>query len=150
MLRLAPLIKSKQLTIAVAESCTGGLLSSTLTDTDGASAWFIGGVIAYDRSAKQRLLDICWDWDLETMSRDCARKMNLALKTRLEADIYCSVVGMIESHVWIHVIHPGGQTTRRLEMPPGAEDMTSVTRMVNKRIVVNEVLLILEDVLSSD
>ena len=45
-------------TIAVAESCTGGLLGSLLTDTPGASKYFLGGVIAYQNLVKQILLGV--------------------------------------------------------------------------------------------
>lgn len=44
--------------LAVAESCTGGLMGATLTSTPGASAWFAGGVIAYANSAKSNLLGV--------------------------------------------------------------------------------------------
>ncbi len=45
-------------TLAVAESCTGGLLSDTLTDVDGSSKVFIGGVVAYSPQAKVKLCNV--------------------------------------------------------------------------------------------
>lgn len=51
------LIKNKK-TIAVAESCTGGLLSSLLTQISGGSQYFILGIIAYSNKEKQRILKI--------------------------------------------------------------------------------------------
>ena len=44
--------------LAAAESCTGGLISSSLTDLAGSSAWFLGGVVAYANSAKTRFLGV--------------------------------------------------------------------------------------------
>ncbi|PKN42421.1 MAG: damage-inducible protein CinA [Deltaproteobacteria bacterium HGW-Deltaproteobacteria-18] len=44
--------------MATAESCTGGLLASTLTDVAGSSRWFEGGVVAYDNCVKMRLLGV--------------------------------------------------------------------------------------------
>ncbi|ERP31285.1 competence/damage-inducible protein CinA [Chitinivibrio alkaliphilus ACht1] len=44
--------------IGVAESCTGGLLGELLTEKAGASAWFRGGVIAYDNDVKEQLLSV--------------------------------------------------------------------------------------------
>ncbi|MCU0651892.1 MAG: nicotinamide-nucleotide amidohydrolase family protein [Candidatus Omnitrophica bacterium] len=51
------LIKSKK-TVAVAESCTGGLVSSLLTELSGSSAYFILGVVAYNNKVKTKLLKV--------------------------------------------------------------------------------------------
>jgi len=51
-------LKKSGLTLAVAESCTGGLLGARLTAVPGASSWFHGGVIAYDNSVKTKLLGV--------------------------------------------------------------------------------------------
>nr|WP_321259613.1 CinA family protein [uncultured Pseudodesulfovibrio sp.] len=44
--------------LATAESCTGGLLASTLTDTPGSSEWFAGSVVAYSNEVKTNLLGV--------------------------------------------------------------------------------------------
>jgi nicotinamide-nucleotide amidase len=44
--------------LATAESCTGGLLASTLTDTPGSSDWFAGSVVAYANRVKEKLLGV--------------------------------------------------------------------------------------------
>jgi nicotinamide-nucleotide amidase len=44
--------------MATAESCTGGLVASTLTDVSGSSRWFEGGVVAYDNRVKMNLLGV--------------------------------------------------------------------------------------------
>jgi PncC family amidohydrolase len=51
-------LKKHHLTIATAESCTGGLLAHTLTNVSGSSEYFDCGVISYSDTAKMRLLDI--------------------------------------------------------------------------------------------
>ena len=48
----------KGLTLAVAESCTGGLLGGTLTALSGSSGYFLGGVIAYSNQLKSRFLNV--------------------------------------------------------------------------------------------
>jgi PncC family amidohydrolase len=56
--KIANYLSSNKLTISSAESCTGGLLSSTLTDIPGSSKFFISGITAYHNKEKIRLLRI--------------------------------------------------------------------------------------------
>jgi PncC family amidohydrolase len=56
--RLGTLLKKKHLTLAVAESCTGGLLGAAITEVPGSSAYFMGGVISYDNRIKSALLNV--------------------------------------------------------------------------------------------
>ena len=58
IVRLQQALKSRSLTIATAESCTGGGLAARLTDTPGASAIFLGGIVAYRNRAKIDLLGV--------------------------------------------------------------------------------------------
>ena len=55
---VAGLLQDRDETVAVGESCTGGLLSARLTDLSGSSAYFVGGAITYSNDAKTRLLDV--------------------------------------------------------------------------------------------
>ncbi|MEW5758447.1 MAG: CinA family protein [Candidatus Omnitrophota bacterium] len=56
--RIAKIISESKLTISVAESCTGGLLSHRLTNISGSSRYFILGIVAYSNQAKRSLLKI--------------------------------------------------------------------------------------------
>jgi len=83
-------------TIAVAESCTGGLLGAALTDVPGMSASFRGGVVAYANEAKVALLGI--DGALldrvGAVSEDVARAMATAARVRFGADLGVGVTGI--------------------------------------------------------
>ncbi|HTX53005.1 MAG TPA: competence/damage-inducible protein A [Candidatus Baltobacteraceae bacterium] len=52
------LLRERRATLAVAESCTGGLVASRLTDISGSSEYFERGIVAYSAEAKQRLLGV--------------------------------------------------------------------------------------------
>ena len=52
------LLSEQQLTIACAESCTGGLLTSRLTDVAGSSAYVKGSVVAYSNEIKKKLVGV--------------------------------------------------------------------------------------------
>ena len=52
------ILRTTKKTLAVAESCTGGLLGSLITDTPGSSAYFLGGIVAYDNRIKIAQLGI--------------------------------------------------------------------------------------------
>jgi nicotinamide-nucleotide amidase len=52
------LLKSKELWLATAESCTGGLLGSLITNISGSSEYYLGGFITYSNFAKERFLNV--------------------------------------------------------------------------------------------
>jgi nicotinamide-nucleotide amidase len=56
--RIGVFLMSRNERVATAESCTGGLISSVFTQHSGASAWFLGSIIAYDDSVKQNVLGV--------------------------------------------------------------------------------------------
>lgn len=58
---VAALLGARGETLAVVESSTGGLIMSLLTDIPGASAWFMGGVVAYTNKVKEEVLGVSSD-----------------------------------------------------------------------------------------
>ena len=94
------------LMLAVAESCTGGLVTKRLTDHPGASTFFVGGVIAYDDSVKISALDVSQQ-DLSrfgAVSEVVAIQMALGASKRLGSDVGLAVTG---------VAGPGGGTNEK-------------------------------------
>ena len=95
--------RSEGLTLATAESCTGGMIGVRLTDVPGSSEVYLGGVIAYSDDVKRRELDVP-DEVLQqhgAVSDETAAAMAQGARVRFAADIAVSVTG---------IAGPGGGT----------------------------------------
>ena len=89
-------LRVREATLAVAESCTGGLLASALTDVPGASQVFLGGVVSYTDDAKVQLLDVP-ETILEQhgpFSAETALAMATGVAEKFGADYALSVTGL--------------------------------------------------------
>lgn len=120
---------ARGLTIATAESCTGGLVSHALTEIAGSSASFRGGVVAYANDAKTALLDV--DEALlvrhGAVSAEVAEAMADGARRRLGTDLAAAVTGVagpdggtVEKPVglvYICVVGPGRTRARRCLWP---------------------------------
>jgi PncC family amidohydrolase len=83
-------------TVALAESCTGGLVAATLTAVPGSSGYFVGGVVSDADDAKRRLLDVEADVLAAhgAVSAQVARAMAEGARQRFAATIAGSVTGI--------------------------------------------------------
>ncbi len=89
-------LKEKKLTVAFAESCTGGLASKRIVDVPGASAVFVGSVVSYSNDVKCRLLGVK-EATLAlhgAVSEQTAREMAEGICEATGADIGISVTGI--------------------------------------------------------
>jgi len=83
-------------TVAVAESCTAGLLAGRITNVSGSSAWFRGGVVAYANDVKEALLGVAAETlaAYGAVSEETAREMAAGVRSRLGADYALGVTGI--------------------------------------------------------
>ena len=89
-------IMVKGLTLAVAESCTGGLLSKVLTDRAGSSAFFLGGAVTYSNDSKMDILGVQEDLFVKdgAVSREVAGVMAEGAACLFGADIGIGITGI--------------------------------------------------------
>ena len=93
--RVIRLLTEKNMTLATAESCTGGLLGKLLTDVPGASAAYLGGVISYAYAVKEKLLGVDSAVLEETgaVCGEVALQMAKGARERMEADFALATTG---------------------------------------------------------
>jgi len=121
------LLREKGLTLAVAESCTGGLLGMRLTEVPGSSDYFRGGVIAYSNAVKEAVLGVprAILEEKGAVSPECARAMAEGARRLLGADLALAITGIAGPTggtpekpvglVYIALAHPGGVEVERHE-----------------------------------
>ncbi len=121
--QIGNLLREQKRTLALAESCTGGLVGDRITDLPGSSEYFRGGIVAYAYEAKVSLLDVSWD-TLNTfgaVSEETVREMARGARMRFQSDIAASISGIagpgggMDSKpvgtVWLAIAAPGGEWT---------------------------------------
>jgi len=93
---VADLLLQSKLTLATAESCTGGLLGKRLTDVPGSSQWFIEGVITYSNEAKMRRLGVVQEMLDEhgAVSQEVAEAMATGMRKSAGSDLALSITGI--------------------------------------------------------
>jgi nicotinamide-nucleotide amidase len=94
--QLGDLLRERGLTVAVAESCTGGMVGSLITDQPGSSAYFLGGVIAYSDAVKRDELGVpaALLKRMGAVSAEVAQAMADGARSRFGADLAVGVTGI--------------------------------------------------------
>jgi competence/damage-inducible protein CinA-like protein len=89
-------LAERKLTLAVAESCTGGLIAHRVTNVPGSSAYFLGGVGAYANRTKEAMLGVSHETLARhgAVSEETAREMAAGVRRALGADVAVSTTGV--------------------------------------------------------
>jgi nicotinamide-nucleotide amidase len=127
------LLRERGLTLATAESCTGGLVGARLTDVPGSSDVYVGGVVAYADQMKRDQLGVPSEVLAShgAVSAETAAAMAEGARTRLGADVAVSVTGIAGPGggseekpvglVHLHAVGPAGELSRRFDFPGDRE-----------------------------
>lgn len=138
------LLREHRLTIAVAESCTGGMVANRISDVSGSSAYLLGGIVAYCNSVKTEMLgvDAAVLADDGAVSKTVAAQMARGARDRLRADIGVSTTGIAGptggtpdkpvGTVWIAYAGPDGEEAKLLHLVKH--------RGLNKELTTNALL----------
>ena len=128
------LCRAHGLTLATAESCTGGMVAARLTSVPGSSDVFVGGVVAYANAVKASGLGVAHELleQYGAVSAETAAAMAHGARARLGADVGVAVTGVAGPDggtkekpvglVFVHAVGPNGEEARRTELP-GDRDM---------------------------
>ncbi len=100
------LLRVQKLTLATAESCTGGLIGHRLTNIAGSSDYYLGGIIAYSNQAKMQVLNVQEKTLMiyGAVSEQVASEMARGARIALHSDMAVSVTG---------IAGPGGGTSEK-------------------------------------
>jgi nicotinamide-nucleotide amidase len=127
-------------TIATAESCTGGLIGELITACPGASGAYLGGAIAYSNAEKERQLGVAAATlaDHGAVSQEAAVEMAIGARARLGADLAVATTGIAGpgggspdkpvGTVWLALAHgPDAVATRKLSWPGARDQVRTLT-----------------------
>jgi len=129
----------RNLTLALAESCTGGLIAKLLTDVPGSSAFFMEGAVTYSNAAKMRLLGVPLDiLDARgAVSAECAAAMAAGVRHAAGSDLGLAVTGIAGPDggtddkpvgtVFISLAAPDGSWTKRFRFGNSREEIRTLT-----------------------
>lgn len=149
------LIENK-LTIATAESCTGGLLSSKLTDVSGSSEYVKLNFVTYANEAKHKILGVSWDIlnNFGAVSEECAEAMANGLYEATDCDIALCTTGIAGPTggtkekpiglVYISMRYKGIVTVKEVKLSP------TLPRIEMKEQFANQALKLALDILTRD
>jgi len=135
---VARLLKNQGATLALAESCTGGLLAKRLTDLPGSSAFFKEGLVTYSNESKERMLGVPGELILEhgAVSEPVAREMAEGARRAAGTDYGLSITGIAGPDggteekpvglVFVGISDPGGASAERVDLSAWARSRGAI------------------------
>ncbi len=145
--QVAVVLREQGRTIAVAESCTGGLVAGRLTEPPGASDYMAGGVVAYSNDAKTALASVRPETIAThgAVSTEVARELADGVRDRLSSDIGVGITGIAGPGgggqdkpvglVCFAVSGPGGSIERSIHLPGSRDDVRDRSTTVAMHLV---------------
>ena len=132
---IAEYLRSKGKTLALAESCTGGLISQLITSRPGASEFYLGCAVTYSNQAKEEILGVSHETLMEhgAVSEETAKEMAAGARRAFGSDIAASVTG---------IAGPGGATDEKpvgmvcIAATDGVNTVSSINRFGGDRDMV--------------
>ncbi|HEX5713912.1 MAG TPA: competence/damage-inducible protein A [Solirubrobacterales bacterium] len=144
--QVAKLLKGRRL--ALAESCSGGLMAARVTNLPGSSDYFLGGIVAYTYEAKEELLGVDSGLLEEkgAVSPEVAEAMAIGALARFEADVAVAITGIagptggtVEKPVGYVCFHArtadGARIARDPVIPGGREDVRERSALVGMHLL---------------
>jgi len=131
---IGQMLKEKNLTLATAESCTGGLVGHRLTNIPGSSDYYLGGIISYSNNVKENTLGIKKTTleKLGAVSAETAKEMAENIRSKLGSDLGISITG---------IAGPGGGTDDKpvgltyIALADGNETRVKEFRFITDRLL---------------
>lgn len=136
---VAELFRTSGLTVALAESCSGGMIAKRITDIPGSSSYFLEGVVTYGNAAKMRLLGVSSELlDAKgAVSSECASAMAKGVRSAAGSDLGLAVTGIAGPDggtegkpvgtVFISLAAPDGCWTKRFQFQGSRDEIRTLT-----------------------
>jgi len=154
--QLGKYLTENKLTVATAESCTGGLVSSKLTDISGSSDYVKLNFVTYANEAKHNILGVSWEIlnNFGAVSEECAEAMAIGLQNVTGCDVAICTTGIAGPTggtkekpvglVYISVRYKNITTVKEIKLSP------DIPRKEMKEQFANQALKLACEVLTSD
>jgi nicotinamide-nucleotide amidase len=152
--QVAALLSARELTVATAESCTGGLVAARLTDRPGSSAYVLGGIVAYSNEVKESVAGVPHATlvDFGAVSAETALALADGARERVGADLGVGVTGIAGPGggttekpvglVWVAVSSADARIVRQTRLPGGRQDIreraTTLALHLLRRLLLGE------------